>query len=121
VEYLKRNVAANNVQGRVIPILGDAEKIIRDRLQGIADRVIMNLPEKAIRYVKAACEAVKPEGGIIHYYEFSQEAESHEDIKSRLSGILNQAGRKVEGFLSVRAVREVAPYRWQMAVDIKIR
>ncbi|MEM4713775.1 MAG: class I SAM-dependent methyltransferase family protein, partial [Candidatus Bathyarchaeia archaeon] len=44
---LEKNVRLNRVEGKVHPILGNAKQIIKQKLRGLADRVIMNLPEKA--------------------------------------------------------------------------
>ncbi len=120
VEYLKKNVVLNKVEDKVTPILGDANVVIRERLRGKADRVIMNLPEKAHEHIAAACEAIKPEGGTIHYYEFAGEPGSLEAAKNRVAERVQQAGRAVVDFTSARRVREVAPFKWQIAIDAKI-
>ena len=57
VEFLKSNIAINRVERKVMPVLGDVRQVVKERLIGVADRVIMNLPEKAIEYVDVACEA----------------------------------------------------------------
>ncbi|MCX8170374.1 MAG: class I SAM-dependent methyltransferase family protein, partial [Candidatus Bathyarchaeota archaeon] len=111
VEYLKRNIYVNNVYGKVIPFLGDVREIIEGNLRGVADRVIMDLPEKAIEYVDAACMALKPSGGIIHYYEIAGGADVMEGVKRRLIDAIEESGRIVETLLSERIVKEVAPYR----------
>ena len=76
VELLKLNVRVNRVENRVFPILGDARQIALTRLNGSADRVIMNLPETAIEFVDAACEAIKPQGGTINFYAFVRSPDS---------------------------------------------
>ncbi len=120
VEYLRRNIVANGVLGKVVPILGDAKEIIHSMLHGVADRVIMNLPEKAVEYLTAACEALKLQGGVIHYYEFAERQNRLEVIKKKLHEAFEQRGRRVEEFLSARTVREIAPFRWQVAVDMRV-
>ncbi|MEM2564012.1 MAG: methyltransferase, partial [Candidatus Bathyarchaeia archaeon] len=121
VEFLKRNIYANNVHGKVIPFLGDAREIIESRLRGVADRVIMNLPEKAIEYVDAACTALKSSGGVIHYYKIAGGSDVLERVKRRLIEEIEGSGRSVEALLSERIVKEVAPYRWHIAVDVKVK
>lgn len=121
VSYLKRNIFVNRVQAKVTPILGDARQIIKEKLAGTANRAIMNLPEKAIEYVDAACEALKPEGGIVHYYEFARAPKPLETAQNRLSEAVREASREVKRVLSVRAVREVAPFTWQVAVDAEVQ
>ena len=121
VRYLERNVIANGVSDRVVPILGDAEKVIRERLRGISDRVIMNLPEKAYKYLDVACEAMKFEGGIIHYYTFAGEPNPIRKAEREFIEALIGTDREVDHIITRRKVREVAPGRWQVAIDAKIK
>ncbi len=80
----------------------------------------MNLPETAIEFVDAACQAVKPKGGVIHFYGFVRSPDSAENLKLRFSEAVEKAGRKVEAFLCARSVRETAPYESQIVLDAKI-
>jgi tRNA (guanine37-N1)-methyltransferase len=121
VEYLKKNIFTNRVQDKVIPILGNAKAIIKNRFQGKVDRVIMNLPETAKNYLEIACKAIKPEGGIIHYYDLIQGKKSLGSKKEWLIKKVTQNGRNVEEFISTKIVREVAPYKWQIVIDMKIK
>jgi len=120
IQHLKRNIFANHVQDRVTPILGDARQVIEGKLSGVADRVIMNLPEKAIEYVDVACEAIKPEGGIMHYYEFAKTPDPLETSKLRFIEAMKKTNRNVKKILSARVVRATAPYTWQVVVDAEI-
>jgi tRNA (guanine37-N1)-methyltransferase len=121
VRLLKKNMTANRVEAKITPILGDARQLVAERLPDSSDRVIMNLPERAIEYVDAACQAVKPKGGIVHYYEFASEAQPLEAAKKRLQQAVKQTGRKVDEILTSRIVRGTAPFAWQVAVDAKIK
>ena len=121
VQYLKKNIKANNVEAKVTPILGDARQIIKEKLRGVANRVIMNLPEKAIEYVDVACEALRKQGGVIHYYEFTSAPNPLEAAKNRLNEVMKQTSRRLEKILLARTVRETAPYTWQVVVDAEIR
>jgi tRNA (guanine37-N1)-methyltransferase len=120
VEFLKRNIRLNRVDNRVIPIQGNARQTVEKQLLGVADRVIMNLPEKAIAFVEAACKTVKPSGGAVHYYAFIHRPDSLEDAQQRFSEAVKKAGRKVDVYLSAKAVRETAPYEFQIVLDAKI-
>jgi len=120
-DFIRKNALANRVEGQVKALLGDARQIVRERLKGIADRVIMNLPETAIQYVDVACEAVKSDGGIIHYYEFSNPPEPREAATRRLSDAVKQAGRSVEKVSLARIVRGIAPFTYHVAVDVHIK
>ena len=75
---MEENVKINNVYDSVFPLLGDSKEIIQTQLQGIADRVLMPLPEKALEYLPYALSALKKTGGWIHYYDF-QHAPRKED------------------------------------------
>jgi tRNA (guanine37-N1)-methyltransferase len=120
VELLKVNVRVNRVENRVFPLLGDAKQITSNKLHGLADRVIMNLPETAIEFVDAACQAIKPQGGIIHFYAFVRSPDSIENLKLRFSEATRKAGRKVESFLYAKSIRETAPYESQIVLDAKV-
>jgi len=121
IKYLEKNIVANRVQGKVTPILGDVRKVVKKQLVGVADRVIMNLPEKAIEYIDAACEALKPEGGIMHYYEFAKAPNPLETAKVRLTEAVSKSGRNIERVLFAKTVRATAPFEWQIVVDAKIQ
>jgi tRNA (guanine37-N1)-methyltransferase len=121
IRLLKKNMTANRVEAKISPILGDARQIAAERLQGSSDRVIMNLPERAIEYVDAACQAVKPEGGIVHFYEFTNDQEPTIAVQKRLRQAVKQTGRKVDEIFSSRIVRGTAPFTWQVAVDARIK
>jgi tRNA (guanine37-N1)-methyltransferase len=120
VELLNVNVRVNRVENRVFPILADAREIARTNLKDTADRVIMNLPETAIDFIDAACNAIKPEGGIIHFYAFIRSPDSKENLQQRFSGAIKKNGRKVVSFLYVKSIRETAPFESQIVLDAKI-
>jgi tRNA (guanine37-N1)-methyltransferase len=120
VELLKVNVRVNRVENRLFPILGDAKQITATKLKGSADRVIMNLPETAIEFVDAACQAIKPQGGTIHFYAFVRSPDTTENLKLRFTQAVEKNGRKVEAFLYDRSVRETAPYESQIVLDAKV-
>ncbi len=115
--FLKKNVLLNRVQDNVFPLLGDARQIVRDRLAGVADRVIMNLPESAIEFVRASCATLKPNGGVLHFYGFVRLPNSMEAFRNCFAAEVEKAGRRVERFLSVKAVRETGPYEQQVVLD----
>jgi len=120
IEFLKKNIRLNRVNRKVHPILGDAKQIVKNRLSGVADRVIMNLPEKAIEFVDTACEALKPTGGILHFYAFADASNTLEDVKLRFTEAVEKSERKVRKVLFSRFVRATAPYKWQIVLDAEI-
>ena len=56
---MEENVKINKVSRQVFPLLGDSKEIIQTQLQGVADRVLMPLPEKALEYLPYALSALK--------------------------------------------------------------
>src|SRR3990170_3344219 len=120
IDLLKRNIRANRVETRVSPMLGDARQVVEKKLVGVADRVIMNLPENATEFVEAACEATKSAGGTVHFYGFVRLPDTLETMKLRFSEAVDKTGRKVESFLFAKTIRETAPYEWQFVLDAKI-
>jgi tRNA (guanine37-N1)-methyltransferase len=111
----------NHVGKRITPVLGDIRWIAKKKLIGVADRVIMNLPERAIEYVDVACEILKPKAGVVHYYEFTSMPEPLETAKVRLIEAMKQTSRNVKKILSARLVRATAPYTFQVVVDAEIQ
>jgi tRNA (guanine37-N1)-methyltransferase len=120
VEFLKRNVRLNRVEGNVHPILADARQVVEERLSEVADRVIMNLPEKAKDFVDVACKALKPDGGVVHFYSFLGVSDSLENVKLRFAEQVEKCGREVDKIVFSRTVRATAPCEWQVVLDAKI-
>jgi len=116
IHFLEKNIAENKVNN-VFPLLGDAREVVERSLAGKADRVIMNLPERAIEFVDVACKALKPSGGIIHYYGFEAEPDALKKGEEKLEKAVSSAGRTVRRVLDSRLVKPTAPHEWQVAVD----
>ncbi len=121
VELLKINVQTNHVEANVCPVCADAREIAANTLKGKADRVIMNLPETAIDFVDAACNAIKAEGGVVHFYGFVRQPDTVENLKERFASEVMQCGRRVEAYIFARSIRETAPFESQVVLDVKIR
>jgi tRNA (guanine37-N1)-methyltransferase len=122
IRFLKENARLNRVEMRVLPILGDAKEMIETRLQRIADRIIMPLPEKAYEYVETALQALKPNGGVIHYYDFEHSTKDENAVEKagkKVSEKLKTLGVAFD-IISSRIVRTTGPNWLQIALDIKI-
>jgi len=122
IKYAEENTELNRVEHIVKPVLGDAKNIIEEELEGAADRVLMPLPEKAYKYVDFAVEALKPSGGIIHYYDFTHANRNENPIakvKKKICGKLRLLKIDFEVY-SGRIVRTVGPRWFQIVLDIRI-
>ncbi len=119
INFLKRNIILNKVENLVVPILGDAEKIILESLENKFDRIIMNLPTKSFNYLPIACKALKSKGGIIHFYHFQTESDTNKKIETKLRTDIIKSKRTISN-LKFRKVKSTAPHEWQICIDIDI-
>jgi len=123
VKYLVENVYLNKVEKTVIALQGDAKTVIQNKLQNIADRVLMPLPELACQYLDWAVLALKPEGGWIHLYNFEYAKKDESPIKK----VENKVSAKLEQLcmdFSInfgRVVRPIGPRWYQVILDIKVQ
>ncbi|MCX8171624.1 MAG: class I SAM-dependent methyltransferase family protein [Candidatus Bathyarchaeota archaeon] len=122
IHYMRENINLNRVENVVEAILGDSKEIILSRLTGAVDRVLMPLPEKAYEYLDYALMALKPTGGIIHYYDFEHTKKGEDPIANvadKVSKKLSDLGVAFNISLA-RIVRTVGPRWFQVALDIFI-
>ena len=123
IQYMQENIKLNKVEEKVIPIQGDAKKAIEERLQNVADRVLMPLPEEAYQYLDCALLALKPTGGWIHYYDFEHAKKGEnpiEKIKFKVSEKLHMLGVNFEVAFG-RIVRTTGPNWYQEVLDIHVK
>jgi tRNA (guanine37-N1)-methyltransferase len=120
VKYLKKNIILNRLVDRVIPLLVDAGKLGQEDVRSQANRVIMNLPSKAESYLPVAVNLLGSEG-TIHYYTFASRNESVDDIRMKVQDVIQSAGRTVRSFSFADVIREIAPGRVQVAMDVLIQ
>ena len=123
VAYMRENIRLNKVEGKVVPILGDAHEVLRD-FEGVSSRVLMPLPESSHEFLADAVRALNlHEGGVIHYYTVaSGEKEVFKEPFERalriIRGISPEISVEVE---EKRIVRSVAPRKWHVVFDLKLR
>lgn len=121
-DIMQENIRMNRVYDKVFPFLGDSREIIHNRLQDLANRVLMPLPAKALEYLPYAISALKKSGGWIHYYDFEHAAKTDrfvERLKSKLSKILKPQKMNFE-VPFVRTVRSIGPNWLQLVADVHI-
>lgn len=122
VHYMRINAELNKVESIVESIEGDAKEVIEFRLRGVADRVLMPLPEKAYEYLNYALMALKPEGGIIHYYDFEHAKKGEDPIRKVIKKVSAKLYSLNVNFqmLFARIVRTTGPRWYQIVLDILI-
>jgi len=122
IQFMQENIQLNRVYSKVIPLLGDSKELIHNRLQRVADRVLMPLPEKTIEYLPCALSALKASGGWIHYYDFehAKKTESLVDkAKSKVAEALRVLGVNF-GAPLIHVVRSTGPNWFQFVADVYV-
>ena len=122
VQFMQENIKLNRIYGKVIPLLGDSKEIVTSRLQRIADRVLLPLPEKALEYLPCALSALKASGGWLHYYglEHAKKTETPaEKAKLKVEEALDDLCVDFQ-VPFVRVVRSTGPNWFQLVADVRI-
>ncbi len=121
VECMRLGVTSNRLAGRVLPILGDSERV-SGGIAGI-DRVILPLPAKADRFLGIATRMLGRRGMIHHYRECAGRRSdcvprSLKELDDRLARVEEEGHFRV---VESRVVRSVGPRKWHIAHDILFR
>jgi len=121
-ECMVENIRRNRVHGNVYPCLGDAKHIIETQLGGVADRVIMPLPELAFQYLPSALLALKPSGGWIHFHDFLHATSKEDPAEKTKQKVAEKLGGLYVGytFANARVVRSTGPNWWHIVLDIQV-
>ncbi|MDI9620111.1 MAG: class I SAM-dependent methyltransferase family protein [Candidatus Nezhaarchaeota archaeon] len=119
-ECLVKNVKLNNLKGKVVTFLGDAREVVENNVVRTADRVIMNLPERAVDYIDVALKALRGRG-ILHLYLFEREEDYEARVKEKVLRKVEENGWKVVDIPYVGLVKQVAPRQWHVAVDVEVQ
>ena len=116
-ELTIENIKLNKLIDRIIPILGDARKVVID-IKGEASRVLMPLPEQSANYLDVAVSALRPPEGFIHYYTHVYSIRKNDAHIEALKTLNNNPNLKYE-LISHNIVREVGPRWYQVVLDLK--
>ena len=116
-ELTIENIKLNKLVDRIIPILGDARKVVID-IKGEASRVLMPLPEQSASYLDVAVSALRPPEGFIHYYTHVYSIRNNDAHIEALKTLNNNPNLKYE-LISHNIVREVGPRWYQVVLDLK--
>ena len=113
-EFLLENIKLNDVNC-IVPILGDSMHVTPE---GIADRVIMG-HIFCHEFLPVAINALKEDGGIIHYHESVPEVIINRPIE-RIKRACEKLGKRVE-ILNFRKVKNYSPGVLHMVVDAYVK
>lgn len=125
--YLKENIKLNKLKGEVIPynlnvrdLLNPSDKLGKS-IQGKADRIIMNLPERSIDFIEVACFLTKKSGGILHFYQFSEKPNPIERTIELLNKKLNDFNWLIEKIITSKIVKSYSPKAELVGLDLFIK
>jgi tRNA (guanine37-N1)-methyltransferase len=107
VGLMIENISLNRVKN-VIPLLADATRLAGILPPGF-DRVVMNLPFGAVKFLDTALALCRP-GGTIHLYAMVGE-------KGALTPILREKGCRI---LGERVVHTYSPSEWLAVYDLEV-
>ncbi|MCH8022230.1 MAG: class I SAM-dependent methyltransferase family protein [Thaumarchaeota archaeon] len=117
-ELMIRNSRLNRVEGKVISIFGDCVSIVKENLVGVGDHVLMPLPEESPNYLGSAVLALKPRGGIIHYYRNIKQSDNMKfEIEDELASHISRPWE----VMASRIVSDVGPGWVQIVADVKVK
>jgi tRNA (guanine37-N1)-methyltransferase len=133
IRYLHENMELNGVRN-IEPIEGDVRGV-HMKFENKANRIIMNLPKSAYRFLREALCMLHPEGGMIHFYAVEAFYPAKGDKKKSLDMAIEITKAKVTAKLKehcgvfhyrtlklqeVRKVKPYAPYAYIIGVDAAI-
>lgn len=118
IEYLKENIKLNRVEGKIIPVFGDCREV---RFGDIGDRIVMGFLPGTSGFLPAAFEAMKPEGGVIHYHDTFPEEELWERPVSILESAAFKNGYMLERITYRNRIKEYAPNVFHVVLDAEFR
>jgi len=119
-QFMVENVRYNRVFGSVHPLLGDAKHVVETQLRGVADRILMPLPELALQYLPSALLALKPCGGWIHFHDFQHSTPDEDPVEKTKQKVAEKLEELDVGYTNAnaRVVRSTGPNWWHIVLDI---
>ncbi len=113
--YFRENVKLNKLEN-IEAVKGDVRKLAK-KYYGSCDRVIMPLPETAIKHVKEAVLCLKS-GGVCHLYCFSSEDEQ-KVVENKILHTAEKLGKKAR-IIGAQKVLPWGPDIWKMRIDFRL-
>ncbi len=114
---MEKNIELNKAGEKIVPVFGDVKEFAGEHA-GQFDRVAMPLPMGGENFLEDALVYLKPEGGIIHYYQFVPRTNPFELPLGQIRRACERLGMEFE-IVFRRKVREYAPDIIQVVVDFR--
>ncbi len=110
------NIGLNKCQEKIEPILGDVKKIVPERLIGKCDRVVMPLPKGGENFLNEAMIALKPCGGVVHFYRFVEKENGRKQATAEVERAADALGMQAK-ILRLEKVRSFSASKEQIVID----
>ena len=116
IECLLRSIELNKnrLRGYIIPINADVKHFLKIVQDFTFDRVIMNLPHKAIHYVRFVWSKVKL-GGKLYIYTLGSNTE---EVINKVNTVLINDGISNYSIINVVKVLDYAPHKYIFRVEV---
>jgi len=115
-QLAEENIKLNKLEGKVIAFEGDVKDIAPKHLAGKCDRIVMPLPHGGEHFLETAFLALKPKGGIIHFYRFVEKDSLYEKPLALLEKTAKKFNRSVK-ISNKKIVRTFSPSKVQVVID----
>ncbi len=119
-ELMEENIKLNKVENKIFPIKGDVKKVVPKVLKGKCTRAVMPLPKGGETFLKEAMLCIKPSGGIIHFYQFSNIEKPFDKPIKKIKKTAKEMNRKAK-ILKKKKVRGYAPDTVQVVIDFYVK
>ncbi|WP_371802034.1 class I SAM-dependent methyltransferase family protein [Candidatus Lokiarchaeum ossiferum] len=123
IRLAKQNVDLNkmnkyNIDFINLNVANIGENAYHYKLKGNVVRIIMNLPEKNIEFIKILPEYIHPNGCLLHIYQFNEKREDPlEEARKILEINLTKVNLKIVQILSSRIVKPFSPALETTVID----
>jgi len=114
--YMLSNIKLNKLEGKVLPLLGDAANLMG--LFHNVDRVLLTLPLGAHKFLKQSLTCVK-DGGFVHFYHLGTEEDPFGEAGDLVEKYCHELGLNCL-VINRRIVRDYAPHIFKVRLDIRV-
>ncbi len=114
--YMLSNIKLNKLEGRILPLHGDAARLM-DLFHNV-DRVLLTLPLGAHRFLRQALTCVR-KGGIVHFYHLGVEEDPFYEAEGIVKNYCGELGLDCI-IINRRIVRDYAPHVYKVRLDIRV-
>jgi len=119
-KYARENVRLNKFKNIEV-LQGDVKRIVPKLAKNKIkfDRIIMARAQLKYDFLKEAFLAAKS-GTIIHFYDFLKDEEFPKKAVEKINEAAKKSGRKIK-IIGWKKVREIAPYKYHVRIDFRIK